>query len=300
MRAGSCPGGIPTIRRSRHALAARRARSCAAVSGGNPASNCRAPRRCPHVPGRVPSRSRVRVERRRGAGVAFGMERTMPATMERPRPDRQIVARTPVRSRADWRVVAEPPMRIIFRRNPFADVQAPHGLARDRRSPASTSTRANAADGVGPRPSPSREGTDVRDHCSSGAFPLQSARASRTLREACRPELTVATDAAPFNGSVWLPCAGTFRQGNASAHGLPWIQPRRERPRRGRILNSPGYARRPAQCPAPGCRYLLHRHDSTTALLQEEDPWIPLLLNDRRPISPTVQRVSAGRTLAVS
>src|SRR3954466_3191462 len=104
-------------------------------------------------------------------------------------------------------------MRTGFRLNRFADVQAPHGLARDRRSPASTSTRANAADGVGPRSSPSLEGTQVQEHYSRGVFPHQSVRASRTRREACRPELTVATDATPFNGYVWLPCAG------ATGHG---------------------------------------------------------------------------------
>jgi len=106
-----------------------------------------------------------------------------------------------------------------FRLNRFADVQAPPGLARDRRSPASTSTRANAADGLGPRPSPSLEGTQVQEHHSRGVLPHQSARASRTHREACRSELTVATDAAPPSGSVWLQCAVAIRQGNASAHG---------------------------------------------------------------------------------
>jgi hypothetical protein len=110
-------------------------------------------------------------------------------------------------------------MNISCSHNPFDHVKAPHGIARERRSPACTSTPANAADGVGPRPSPSPEDTQVQEHHSSGVLPRQSARASRTRREACRPELTVATDATPFNGSVWLPCAGAIPQGNASAHG---------------------------------------------------------------------------------
>jgi hypothetical protein len=110
-------------------------------------------------------------------------------------------------------------MTIVLRGNRFADVHAPHGLARDRRSPASTSTRANAGDGVGLRPSPSPKDTRLRADSSHGVLPHQSARALRTRREACRPELTLATDTTPFNGSVWLPCAGTIPEGNASAHG---------------------------------------------------------------------------------
>ena len=181
---------------------------------------------------------------------------------------RQTVEGSPLRSRADWRLVARPPMKTVLRRNLFVDARAPYGRARYRRSPASTSTRANAPDGVGPRPSSSLEDTNVRDHRSHGVLLHQSERAWRTRREACRPELIVATDRVPPSGLVWLQCAGATRQGKASAHGLASdAQPRRVQPPRDRILKSRGIARRPG--PVPGAWFaeqLLHRHDRTASV----------------------------------
>jgi hypothetical protein len=166
-------------------------------------------------------------------------------------------------------------MRTVLRGNRFADVQAPRGLARDRRSPASTSTRANAGDGVGLRPSPSPEDTRMRADYSHGVLRHQSARALRTCREACRAELTVATDATPFNGSVWLACAGAIPQGNASAHGPASDSASARTAASKPHSEGSGSARRPG--PVPGAWSPLspasarfHRHHS----FKKDDPWI--------------------------
>ena len=182
------------------------------VSGGAAAGD-RGPAWGPaHVPRVLPSRARFCAVRRGSAQPAPPLEQALRATLVGAGTDRQAVEGSPLRSRADWRSVAGPPMKTVLRRNRFVDARAPYGRARYRRSPASTSTRANATDGVGPRPSSSPEDTHVRDHRSHGVLLHQSARAWRTRREACRPELIVATDTVPPSGPVWLQCAGAIRQ----------------------------------------------------------------------------------------
>jgi hypothetical protein len=140
-------------------------------------------------------------------------------------------------------------MKTVLHRNQFVDALAPQGHARYRRSPASTSTRASATDGVGLRPSPSVKDTHVRDHRSHGVLLPQSARAWRTRGEACRSDLIVATDTVPPSGSVWLQCAGASRR-RASTHGLiSDPHSRRVQPPRDSVLKSPGEARRPGSVP---------------------------------------------------
>jgi hypothetical protein len=167
-------------------------------------------------------------------------------------------------------------MKTVLHCNQFVDAQAPQGRARYRRSPASTSTQANATDGVGPRPSSSLKDIHVRDHRSHGALLHQSARAWRTPREACRSELIIAARTVPPSGSVWLQCAGAFRQRKASAQGLiSDLQPRREQPPRCRILKSPGYARRPG--PVPGAwppNNSSTSQSSPPAFIYEDESWI--------------------------
>ena len=173
-----------------------------------------------------------------------------------------------------WAACCRGTLTTVLSINQIVDAYGPYGPARSRRSPASTSTRTNAADGVGPRPSSSVEDTAVRAQAPNGVLPHQSERARRTSKEAYRSELIVATNTAPPSGSVWLQCAGAIRQRSASAHGLASDSARREQPPRGRLLKSPGYARHRAQCPAPGRRTTSTSRSSPPPFIQEDEPWI--------------------------
>ena len=108
-------------------------------------------------------------------------------------------------------------MTIVFDFKQIVDAHVPYGRARSRRSPASTSTRTNAADGVGPRPSSSVGDTAVRDRGPNGVLPHQSERARRTSKEASRSELIVAAEYGAAQRTVWLQCAGAIRQDSLSA-----------------------------------------------------------------------------------
>ena len=165
-------------------------------------------------------------------------------------------------------------MKTVLHRKQFVDALAPQGHARYRRSPASTSTRANATDGVGPRPSPSVTDTHVRDHRSNGVLLHQSARALRARREACHPELIVAADTVPPSGSVWLQCAGAFRQRLSARTHFGSAASSRTAASRQRSEES-----WPRQAAGPSARRLVaeqHLHVTivTASFIQGDESWI--------------------------
>jgi hypothetical protein len=115
-----------------------------------------------------------------------------------------------------WAACCRGTLTTVLSVNQIVDAHRPYGHARSRRSPASTSTRTNAADAVGPRPSSSVEDTAVRDRARNGVLPHQSERVRRTSKEAYRSELIVAAEYGAAQRTVWLQSAGAVRQDSLS------------------------------------------------------------------------------------